>query len=128
MQSATLEGKTIAIDSFKIRAQNSLKNNLNQAKIERHLAYIDDKIDQYETELDQADREDQQHELREKFRQQQARRSSYKAAEKKLQETGQEQISLTDPDSRAVVLHRNIVNVGYNIQASVDSKNKLLVE
>lgn len=93
-----VEGKTIAIDSFKIRAQNSLKNNLNQTKIERHLAYIDDKIDQYETELDQADREDQQHELREKLRQQQARKSLYKAAEKKLQETGQEQISLTDPD------------------------------
>ena len=123
-----VDGKTIAIDSFKIRAQNSLKNNLNQAKIERHLAYIDDKIDQYETELDRADSEDQRQELREKLRSQQARKSSYQAAEKKLQETGQDQISLTDPDARAVVLHRNIVNVGYNVQASVDSKNKLLVE
>lgn len=123
-----VDGKTIAIDSFKIRAQNSLKNNLNQAKIERHLAYIDDKIDQYQAELDLADREDQRQELREKLQQQQARKSSYKAAEKKLQETGQDQISLTDPDARAVVLHRNIVNVGYNVQASVDSKNKLLVE
>jgi transposase len=123
-----VDGKTIAIDSFKIRAQNSLKNNLNQAKIERHLAYIDGKIDQYQTELDQADQEDQQQELREKLQQQQARKSSYKTAEKKLQQSQQEQISLTDPDARAVVLHRNIVNVGYNVQASVDSKNKLLVE
>lgn len=123
-----VDGKTIAIDSFKIRAQNSLKNNLNQAKIERHLAYIDDKIDQYQAELDQADSEDQQQELQEKIRSQQARKSSYKTVEKKLQETGQDQISLTDPDARAVVLHRNIVNVGYNVQASVDSKNKLLVE
>ena len=33
-----------------------------------------------------------------------------------------------DTDSRSVVLHRDIVNVGYNIQASSDSKHKLLVE
>ncbi|MGV8091064.1 MAG: IS1182 family transposase [Mangrovibacterium sp.] len=123
-----VDGKTIAIDSFKIRAQNSLKNNLNLAKIERHLAYIDAKIDQYQAELDLADRDDQRQELQKKIQAQQARKSSYKAAEKKLRESGQDQISLTDPDARAVVLHRNIVNVGYNVQASVDSKNKLLVE
>lgn len=123
-----LDGKTIAIDSFKIRAQNSLKNNLNHAKIERHLDYIDEKIDQYQAELDKADREDLRQELRQKIQSQKTRKKAYKAAEKKLQETGQDQISLTDPDARAVVLHRNIVNVGYNVQASVDSKNKLLVE
>ena len=48
--------------------------------------------------------------------------------EARLEESGKEQISLTDPDSRAVILHRNIVNVGYNVQAAIDSKNKLLVE
>ena len=37
------EGKTVAIDSVKQRAQNSRKNNYNQAKIDRHLAYIDKK-------------------------------------------------------------------------------------
>ncbi len=47
--------------------------------------------------------------------------------EEKLTETGQEQVSLTDPDTRSVVLHRNIVNVGYNIQATSDQKHKLLV-
>jgi hypothetical protein len=45
-----------------------------------------------------------------------------------LEASGEEQISLTDPDSRSVILLRNIVNVGYNIQASSDSKHKLLVE
>jgi len=42
-------------------------------------------------------------------------------------ESGQQQISTTDPDARAVVLHRNIVNVGYNIQAVSDEKYKLMV-
>jgi len=39
-----VEGKTIGIDSFKIRAQNALKNNYNQAKIDRHQKYIDNKM------------------------------------------------------------------------------------
>jgi len=47
-----IDGQTIAIDSFKIRAQNSLKNNFNQNKLDRHFKYIDDKIEQFEKELD----------------------------------------------------------------------------
>ena len=123
-----IDGKTIAIDSFKIRAQNSLKNNLNQAKIDRHIDYIDVKIDEYQQQLDQLDSEEDRLEIEEKIGLQEKRKSGYLEAEKQLKQSGEEQISLTDPDARAVILHRNIVNVGYNIQASSDSKNKLLVE
>jgi len=45
-----------------------------------------------------------------------------------LEKSNQEQISLTDPDSRSVILHKNIIHVGYNVQASSDAKHKLLVE
>ena len=55
-----VEGKTIGIDSFKIRAQNALKNNYNQAKIDRHQKYIDHKVAQYLEQLDQAEKEDNQ--------------------------------------------------------------------
>jgi transposase len=48
-----IDGKTIAIDSFKIRAQNSLKNNFNQRKVKRHIDYIDKRIAEYEQALDQ---------------------------------------------------------------------------
>lgn len=48
-----IDGETIAIDSLKIRAQNSLKNNFNQKKNDRHIEYIDNKIAEYE----QLDRE-----------------------------------------------------------------------
>lgn len=50
-----VDGKHIAIDSFKIRAQNSLKNNHNQRKIDRHLDYIDNKINEYFELLDDED-------------------------------------------------------------------------
>jgi transposase len=123
-----VDGKTIAIDSFKIRAQNSLKNNLNQAKIDRHLAYIDNKISEYEQQLDQCDSEEGQQELQNKIELQRQREKGYLEAEHQLKSTGEEQISLTDPDSRSVVFQRNSVQVGYNVQAPVDSKNKLLVE
>jgi transposase len=39
-------GKLIAGDSTKLRAQNSKKNNFNEHKIERHLAYIDARLDE----------------------------------------------------------------------------------
>jgi transposase len=51
-------GDTIAIDSSKFRAVNSKKNNFNPAKIERQLKYIDDKIDAYLKEMEQADAAD----------------------------------------------------------------------
>jgi hypothetical protein len=40
-------GKLLAGDSTKLRAQNSKKNNYNQVKIDRHIAYIDNKLEEY---------------------------------------------------------------------------------
>lgn len=40
-------GKLIAGDSTKMRAQNSKKNNFNQRKVERHIAYIETKLEEY---------------------------------------------------------------------------------
>jgi hypothetical protein len=110
-----VDGVTIAIDSFKIRLQNSLKNNLNQGKIDRHLEYIDNKITEYETILDQSDLEEEQQELQAKTGLQKQRKEGYPEIEQQLKATGGEQTSLTDPDARSVVLHRNIINVGVKL-------------
>ena len=67
-------------------------------------------------------------ELTKKIEERKAKRTKYEQIKKKLEESDQEQISTTDPDSRSVILHKNIINVGYNIQASSDAKHKLLVE
>jgi transposase len=123
-----ISGETIAIDSFKIRAQNSLKNNYNQSKIDRHLDYIDRKIDEFEKELDAEDQSDTEKELLEQKKAVlEKRKTEYKNIEKQLNESGELQISTIDPDAKSVVLHRNVVNVGYNIQAGCDSKHKLFV-
>jgi transposase len=120
-----IDGETLAIDSFKIRAQNSLKNNFNQKKIDRHYDYINGKVEEYETQLNQADGVEEKALLQEKIDHQHKKKEAYKAVEKELKDSGQSQLSTTDPDARSVVLHRNIINVGYNVQAGCDAKHKL---
>ena len=124
-----ISGETIAIDSFKIRAQNSLKNNFNQKKIDRHLDYIDNKIAEYEQQLDENDEleNNQKEEIEDKIQCQQEKKKEYQSIEKELKESGETQISKTDPDAKSVILHRNVVNVGYNVQAGCDSKYKLFI-
>jgi transposase len=48
-------GTTVAIDGTKMRAHNSKKNNYSPKKIERHLAYIEEKTNAYLKELDEND-------------------------------------------------------------------------
>lgn len=123
-----ITGETIAIDSFKIRAQNSLKNNFNQKKIDRHLEYIDGKIAEYQEKLDEGDLDNiSKDEIEDKIKWQQQKKEGYKSIEKELVESGESQISKTDPDAKSVILHRNVVNVGYNVQAGCDGKHNLFI-
>jgi len=55
------------------------------------------------------------------------KRGRYGALLAELERTGESQISLTDPDSRAMAAYTK-VGVGYNIQIAVDAKNKMIVE
>lgn len=123
-----VDGETVAIDSFKIRGNNSLKNNFNEKKLQHHLEYIEKQIKDYEDMLDASDKEEDKKEIEAKISERKEKQDKYLQIQKELDSSGQEQISLTDPDSRAVILHRKVVNVGYNIQASSDSKHKLLTE
>lgn len=78
-------GKLIAGDSTKLRAQNSKKNNFNQSKIDRHIAYIDNKIEEYNRALAENDGDNQQL-IQEEISKHQERKSEYRELEKKLQE------------------------------------------
>ena len=53
-----LDGEYIAIDGSKFRAVNSKKNNYNQKKIDRHLAYIEAKTNEYLKVLEEEDKAD----------------------------------------------------------------------
>ena len=122
-----VDGKHIAIDSFKVRAQNSLKNNFNEAKLNRHLDYIDQKLEEYENMLDEEDEPEQIQSIQLKMNRHIQHWDKYCDHLEHLYESGDDQVSTTDPDAKGVILHRNIVNVGYNIQAVSDAKHKLLI-
>ena len=121
-----IEGETIAIDSFKIRAQNSIQNNFSQKKIDRQIDYIDNKIEEYEQQLEDADTVEKS-EIKEKIARQKQRKQRYQIIEKRLHESGESQISTTDPDAKGLLIHRNVLEIGYCIQAATDKKNKLFV-
>lgn len=120
-------GKLIAGDSTKLRAQNSKKNNYNQKKIQRHLDYIDAKIEQYTQELSMADR-DQARLIREHLSTHEARKMAYQALSQELERSGEVQISTSDPDSRMLITRNNITEVAYNVQTTVDAKHNLLID
>jgi sucrose-6-phosphate hydrolase SacC (GH32 family) len=48
-------GKLIARNSNKLMAQNSKKNNFNEGKIEQHLEYIENRLNEYYKALEEAD-------------------------------------------------------------------------
>jgi len=120
-------GKLIAGDSTKLRAQNSKKNNYNQAKIDRHIAYIDNKLEEYTRALAENDG-DNRIKIEAEINKQEERKAAYRELEKKLQESGEPQISLSDPESRQIMIRNNITEVAYNVQTTVDSKNNIPID
>ena len=122
-----IDGKTIAIDSFKIRAQNSLKNNFNQKKIDRHIDYIDKKIEEYEKQLEGDLKETEQDKIEEKKNTQRQRRKEYKAFEKELKERGESQISTIDLDAKNLLKVENmntLTDKGYTTGIHIDTCSK----
>lgn len=120
-------GKLIAGDSSKFRAQNSKKNNYNQAKIERHVAYIDKKLKEYNSILSEQDQLNiNQHVIQQKISKQEERKQKYNKC--KLNESTEVQISTSDPESRQMIIRNHITEVAYNTQTTIDDKHCLVID
>lgn len=120
-------GKLVAGDSTKLRAQNSKKNNFNEGKIERHLAYIDAKLDEYNKALEEAD-EDNKQIIQQHIQKNTERKQNYEDMSRRLSNSGEYQISTSDPDSRQMITRNNITEVAYNVQTVVDAKHCLPID
>lgn len=120
-------GKLIAGDSVKLRAQNSKKNNYNQKKIDRHVEYIDRKLDEYKNQLSEAD-QDKKEAIEKEIDKHLQRKDNYKKLEKELLESGEIQISASDPESRQMIIRNNITEVAYNTQVTTDSKHCIPID
>ncbi len=120
-------GLLLAGDGTKLRAQNSKKNNYNQKKIDRHIKYIDEKLEEYTAKLAESDGDDKQ-EIEEKIAEQKQRKAGYKQLEEQLNQTGEKQISTSDPHSKQLIIRGVITEVAYNVQSTVDARNKLPID
>jgi hypothetical protein len=97
------------------------------SRIDRHLVYIENKLEEYTRALAESDGDNLQV-IEEEIKKQQERKAGYKNLEKKLKESGEPQISLSDPESRQIMLRNNITEVAYNVQSMVDSKNNIPID
>ncbi len=120
-------GKLVAGDSSKFRAQNSKKNNFNKKKIERHVTYIDNKLDEYNKQLADQDGDVNEY-LKKEIEKHNHRKNKYKDLDNQLDETGEVQVSTSDPESRQMIVRNNITEVAYNVQTTVDAKNNIPID
>jgi transposase len=123
-------GELIAGDSTKLRAQNSKKNNYNKKKVQRHLDYIDKKLDEHNRALATADG-DQKESLKVQIKKRRAQRKKYEDIQDRLNantSTDNPQISTSDPDSRHQITRGAITEVCYTAQTTVDAKHKLFID
>jgi transposase len=123
----------IAVDGTRIKAVNNKDRNFTHASLTQFINFADAKLEDYLQRLDQSDADETKttgsrvKNLVEKIAAICARRTRCKAMLEQLERTGEDQISLTDPDSRAMAAHTRVA-VGYNAQIAVDVKHKLIVE
>ena len=127
----------IAGDSTKLRAQNSKKNlpgrqagNYNKKKIQRHLAYIDKKLEEHNRDLATADG-DLKKEIQQQIHTRKAQRVKYQQIQNQLEQdtsSPNPQLSTSDPDSRHQIVRGTVTEVCYTAQTTVDAQNKILID
>lgn len=115
-------GKLIAGDSSKFRSQNSKKNNYNEKKIKRHIEHIENKLEQYNNELEEADGDQEKQDIEKKIEDCNERKTNYNQMREQLEQSGEKQLSTSDPDSRNITIRNNIIEVCYSVQSTVDAK------
>jgi transposase len=123
----------LAVDGTRIKAVNNKDKNFTRKSLEKFIKAVDEHLEEYVKRLDEGDVEEagtdgsRVKNLAEKIEALRKKRGRYGALLAELEKSGESQISLTDPDSRAMAAHTK-VGVGYNIQIAVDAKNKMIVE
>ena len=129
---ALFDRELIAIDGSKFKASNSNRRNFTKNKLTKLIKKIDDEIDSYLDDLDEGDerekdvKEPTAEELRKKIEQLQRRKGKYQKLKSDLDQSEENQVSLTDSDSRMMQSHQG-KDVAYNVQIVTDSKHKLIV-
>jgi transposase len=129
-----IAGGMVAVDGSRFRAVNARDRNFTRVTIQRRMEQVEASIERYLGMLDTADRQESEAaelrtarlttrlgELRRQMRE-------LEAMEQAVAATPDRQISLTDPDARAMASSGTGTGlVGYNLQAAVDTGSHIIV-
>jgi transposase len=133
-----LDASVVAIDGSKFKAVNAKARSYTREKLKRRLGEIDEAINRYMAELDRADEvlaktgmapvEARLSRVVKKLAHYRKEARSLRAVEQRMDATGETQVSLTDPDCRAMATTSKQPRVvGYNVQSVVETKHHLIV-
>jgi transposase len=126
---------SVAIDGSKFKAVNNRDKNFTRAKMDRRMAQIEERVARYLQQLDTADRQEPSEALQTKTSRLKDKIAKLKQQMQHLKElrvqmlaAPDQQISLTDPDSRSMATSgRGSGVVGYNVQVAVETKHHLII-
>ena len=124
----------IAVDGTRIKAVNNRDRNFTRATLKRELQSIDRRLEQYLQQMNETDAKDDGDgtndsvaHLQAKIASMRKQKATLEGHGKTLNQSGEAQLSLTDPDSRAMHTSTRVA-VGYNAQIAVDTKHNLIAE
>jgi len=121
----------VSIDGSKFKAVNNKDRNFTLNKLDDRLEWIDNQIQGYLEELERNDGEEKDarefsaEEIKERLEELKKRKGRYEGYGKRMEETGETQLSLTDPEARLMKFKEGM-EVGYNVQTAVDGRNHLI--
>ncbi len=121
----------VAIDGSKFKAVNNRDKNFTPAKMKRRIEQIEKSIARYMAELDNADREApstaeaKTPRLQDRLKALRQEMERLEALEEQMLKAPDQQLSLTDPDSRSMKTRGGGI-VGYNTQIAVDTTHHLI--
>src|SRR5712672_4676353 len=126
---------SVAIDGSKFKAVNNRDKNFTRAKMDRRMAQIEESVTRYLQQLDTADRQEPSEALKTKTSRLKEKIEKLKEQMRRLEvlkvemlATPDQQISLTDPDSRSMATSgRGSGVVGYNVQIALDTEHHLII-
>jgi len=126
---------SVAIDGSKFKAVNNRDRNFTRAKVARRRAQLEESVARYLSQLDTADRQEPSEmlatkttRLKEKLAKLGEEIRRLEGLEARMLAAPDQQISLTDPDSRSMATSgRGSGVVGYNVQVAVDTEHHLIV-
>lgn len=120
-----IDGKLVAIDGTKIRAQNSKHNCITQSGLDKKIEYAEAQINAYLMAIEKEDVAN--NDFKEKLKSYQNLKEQYLLQKQELKNENLEQKSLTDPDSRRMK-NNGSLDICYNVQSVVDSQNHFVID